>query len=141
MGLGTMLHELGKLSYPEQYPCFSVLAGKTLVSVEGLSKESDKVIFNTSDGCSYKMYHSQDCCECVCINDIESDVEDFSGALILSAEELQGDTPSDHVWEYEPDSYTWTFYKIETDKGGVFIRWLGESNGYYGEDVSFQRIK
>ena len=141
MGLGTMLHEIEKLAYTERYPSFDTLVGKTLASVEGLSINSEEVIFNTSDGFSYKMYHEQDCCESVAIYDIDNDVEDFSGALILSAEEVEGETPSDHVWNYEPESYTWTFYKLETDKGGVFIRWLGESNGYYGEGVSFQRIK
>lgn len=141
MGLGTMLHEMEKITHVVRYPSFEVLVGQTLKSVEGLDIGSEEVILETIGGLKYKLYHCQDCCESVSINDVVNDVEDFDGALILSAEEVVGVTPTDYVWDYEPESYTWTFYKIETDRGGVFIRWLGESNGHYGEGVSFERIQ
>ncbi len=42
--------------------------GKTLVSVE---KSFDSIVFKFSDGSSYMMYHSQDCCESVTVDDID----------------------------------------------------------------------
>jgi hypothetical protein len=54
---------------------------------------------------------------------------------LVQAEEVssEGAEPPGESWE----SYTWTFYKFSTVKGSVTIRWLGESNGYYGEGVSY----
>jgi hypothetical protein len=110
-----------------------VLKGKTLVS---LVDEGNELVFKTTDGETYRMYHEQDCCEHVRIEDIVGDLEDLVGSEILIAEEVEGESPADFE-AYE--SYTWTFYKFATRKGYVDLRWLGESNGYYSEGVSFMK--
>lgn len=128
---------------------FSDLNNKILVEVTGLHEGSDEVKFICLDGSKYLMYHHQDCCEHVSINDVCGDVADLQAALVVSAEEVASvhgteddmcDLPSQDEDDYEyrmTDSRTWTFYKIQTNKGAVTIRWLGVSNGYYSERVDF----
>jgi hypothetical protein len=98
--------------------------------------DGELVFENATD--RYVFSHHQDCCESVYIESIVGDIEDLVNTPILIAEESSGDTPADHVFEYEPESYTWTFYKFATFKGYVDIRWLGTSNGYYGEGVDVE---
>jgi hypothetical protein len=110
------------------------LVGKVIKSITGLEKYSDEVRIFTECGQEYMFYHEQDCCENVDLNDYEGEAVDLTGGLITSAEIAEGD--HDKEPEYA-ESFTWSFYKIETSKGGLWMRWLGESNGYYGEEVNF----
>lgn len=113
---------------------FADLVGKTLVSVRNLNDE--EILFEDVDGEQYKLYHSQDCCEYVRVEEIHGDLQDLVGSPILLAEEV-----SDSSWDEDCyESSTWTFYKMATVKGHVTIRWLGESNGYYSESVDFTRV-
>lgn len=115
---------------------FSDLIGKTLVVVE---PNHDEMLFVTANDERYQLYHSQDCCESVTIEDICGDLSDLLGSPILLAEEVSN-VDREPAAEYTPDSYTWTFYNIATIKGSVTIRWYGESNGYYSESVSFRKL-
>lgn len=119
---------------------FSELLGKTLVEID--NQDGCALIFKTDDGRVFKLFHNQDCCESVSIESIVGDLSDLIGNPILMAEEaVSADTPSGYQHKYEPDSQTWTFYKLATIKGYVDIRWLGESNGYYSEGVDFEEVK
>jgi hypothetical protein len=115
--------------------CFEDLVGKTLSSVENI--DDIELYFITTEDEEFKLYHQQDCCESVSIEDICGDLNDLVGSPILLAEEVEGDCERDPD-EYE--SHTWTFYKISTNKGSVTIRWYGTSNGYYSESVDFCRV-
>ena len=121
------------------YKEFKELVGKTLVSVE-TNKEMDEITFITNEGEKFLMYHSQDCCESVSIEDINGDLEDLIGKPILLAEEVTSEENPEGVTKEYQDSFTWTFYKLATIKGYVDIRWYGESNGYYSEDVYFKQL-
>ena len=113
---------------------FSDLLGKTLSSVD-VNERGNEIYFKTSDGDEYKMYHQQDCCERVSIEDINGEIKDLVGTPLIQAEENSSS---------EGDRYhggeAWTFYKLATNRGHVVIRWHGSSNGYYSESVDFLKI-
>ena len=116
----------------------SELHGKVIKKVAGLEKYSNTVSIFTECGKQYVFYHRQDCCESVYLEDFDGYPDDLAGAYVLSAEVVSGDEPVGYV--PRDFSNTWTFYKIETNKGGIWMRWLGESNGYYSESVSFELV-
>lgn len=119
---------------------FSVLLGKTLISVTQI--EDEEILFETTEGDRYRMYHSQNCCEGVYVDDVYGDLVDIIGSPIIQAEENSSfDLPPTRAeGEYGPESETWTFYRIATAKGLVVIRWYGSSNGYYSESVDFDKV-
>lgn len=117
------------------------LVGKTMIDVYAIDYEA--IFFVDDSGCMYKMYHQQDCCESVFIEDINGDLNDLVGSPILKAEKIDNEEfyeewKKEHAQNYE--SYTWTFYKLATQKGYVTIRWFGESNGYYSEGVDIMKL-
>lgn len=114
---------------------FSDLLGKVITSF--VVSGDDEIKISTSDGSNYTMYHAQDCCESVYVEDINGDIDDIIGSPILRAEESTNENFDDRV----RDSATWTFYKLDTIKGSIEIRWFGESNGYYSESVDFVKEK
>jgi hypothetical protein len=124
--------------YYGNYVDIEEFVGKTFVSVENINDR--ELIFKTKDGFGFKMFHDQDCCEYVSIEDICGDLDDLVGNPILRAEEVTSRENPDGVDKEYQDSFTWTFYKIDTIKGGVTVRWYGESNGYYSESVDIARI-
>lgn len=112
----------------------SELIGLTLLSVK-VSEDNDEILFHVDDGRTFRLYHSQDCCESVMVEDIAGDLEDLANSPIVRAEErISNENPDGVKPEYQ-DSFTWTFYELATNKGSVTIRWYGESNGYYSESV------
>ena len=98
----------------------------------------DKILFELDDGTVWSMFHDQNCCEDVRIEDICGDLDDLVGVPLTLAE-----VSTTHVdstdWQADWDSVTWTFYRFAA-KGYVTIRWRGESNGYYSEEVAFEQV-
>jgi hypothetical protein len=130
------------MSYWDRYCEVNVLKGKTLSTVEATD---ETIVFTTTAGEVYKMYHEQDCCESVYVESIVGDLNDLVGEEVLLAEASENlfDVLKNIGKEEEDsdESHTWTFYKFATRKGYVDIRWYGTSNGYYSESVSFVKEK
>ena len=116
---------------------FAELLGCVLSRVT-VTTERDEVIFELADGRSFKLYHEQDCCESVNIEELDGALDedvlvDLVGEVVLATEESKDDDKAE-------ESGTWTFYRIGAVKGTVVMRWHGSSNGYYSEGVSFCEV-
>jgi hypothetical protein len=105
------------------------LQGEILSDIQ-ISDNRDEIIFAAKDGRRWRMYHEQDCCESVSIEDICGNIQDLIGTPIVIAEESTGS-----AGEYGE----WTFYNLATVKGYVSIRWYGES-AYYSVSVRLSEM-
>jgi hypothetical protein len=105
---------------------------------------SDEIVFVLDSGERFRMYHRQDCCEDVYLDDVAGDLQDLVGSPITLAEEAYRTTNPEGVptpkYQEDHESFTWTFYRFATVKGYVTLRWYGGSNGYYSESVDFVRV-
>ena len=130
----------GDVGYWENECTLSVMLGKTLAKVENL--DGDRVLFTLDDGSQFNAYHLQDCCEDVNVHSIVGNLDDIIGVPLITVETstFKNCTPSELSAEcVEEESFTWTLHTLATERGRVVIRWLGTSNGYYGESVYFGR--
>lgn len=111
---------------------FSDLVGNVILAV---NEGQDELVLELQDGRKAKMYHCQDCCESVYHADTVGNVADILNSPVLRAVEELGDEGPDG--QCCDESYTWTYFTVETANGTVTFKWFGTSNGYYSEDVSF----
>ena len=108
-----------------------------ILAIEGLEQGSERIVFRMMTG-NLVLEHQQDCCESVAVEDLEGDASDLIGQVLLHAEEVVNGKETGQSGEVDDygESMTWTFYKFRTTGGDLWIRWLGESNGYYSERVA-----
>jgi hypothetical protein len=99
--------------------------------------KQDELVLHFGEKQRVRLYHEQDCCESVWIEDICGDLDDLIGSPLIEAEvvirervDLEPERPHS-----ADESFTWTFYKFGTRRGSVTVRWFGTSNGYYSESV------
>lgn len=85
----------------------------------------------------FVLYHEQDCCENVRVYETKGSVDCLIGAEIIEAKESEIPRPYELKDGDNIESETWTLFEFATEKGAVSFLWLGESNGYYSEPVSF----
>ena len=114
---------------------FEDLQGRILYKV--LKLDDYELRFHLTEDHYVRMYHMQDCCESVYIEDIVGDLDDLVGTPLLLVEEVSN---YDGESKEYSESETWTYYRFRTIKGSVDIRWYGESNGYYSESVDIEIV-
>lgn len=119
---------------------FSSLVGLTIASIEGMKPGEDEIHIKTACGRHFMMFHEQDCCESVSIEDVVGEVQDLIGMPILLAEESVSEQQVVEPGSHWSDECQWTFYKLATINGYVDLRWYGTSNGYYSMGVSFYEV-
>lgn len=117
---------------------FEDMLGKTFRKVT--QNGNNSLTFEVSDDEAYIMYYEPDCCASCNIEDVCGDLEDLVDTPIVRAEQNSNDEPDLPSPESHPESFTWTFYRIGTNKGTVVVRWYGSSNGYYSETPTFQKV-
>lgn len=88
----------------------------------------------------FRLLHIQDCCENVRLVHEEGDLDSLKGQIITEAEEDISDNDPDWYAGYCDDSHTWSKYNLKTDKDEVTLWFLGESNGYYCEVMTFEEL-
>lgn len=91
------------------------------------------IVFRFVDGSAMMLWHDQQCCETVYVDDINGDWADLVGRPLLVAEE-RSSGKIDTEWGDE----RWTFYTFRSEAGSVDVRWIGTSNGYYSTSVSVE---
>jgi hypothetical protein len=118
---------------------FFELNGQIITDISNLRVESQEVeIFTGSN--RYWLYHLQDCCEYVRIVKIIGNIDDIINREIIFAEEDAGANEPDWHSKYLDESRTWTKYVLKTENASLEFWFLGESNGYYNENVSIKKI-
>ena len=113
-----------------------ILTDVSVTMTRSMDEREDKICFTCSDGTKYVMFHDQEWGEIVVIDDISGDWDDLIGSPLLIAEASSKSSTDDE--KESGYSQTWTFYRFASILGYVDIRWLGGSNGYYSERVTFE---
>lgn len=111
----------------------TTLPGLTLATIEQGTSDGDTIEMTTTCGRTFKLWHSQDCCESVRIDAVRGKLAHLIGTPLTEVKETV-ESGTDGPYE---ESWTKTTYRLATAKGAVTIYWLGSSNGYYSESVSF----
>jgi hypothetical protein len=115
---------------PQNRNCpISTIIGQKILKIK-ISEDKCTILFYT-DKSKFIMHHGQECCEDVHLEEVHGgDLTDLEGTIITSA--------SEDICSNEEG--TLTFYRFGNKDITLTIRWIGTSNGYYSENVSFTEI-
>ena len=113
------------------------LVGEVLTHID-TDEKNNEVLLTTASGRQIKIFHSQDCCESVYIEDTEGNWHELIGKVLVEAkheESSEGDPPQEYA-----ESWTRTSLTFKVDGATVISKWIGESNGYYSESVDLEDV-
>ncbi len=100
-----------------------------------IDRKENKIMITTISGRRFMFCHNQDCCESVTIVDVDG----------YKQEDLKGDLLQIDYETFEPMDYcdhtTLTNIRFVCNHRTMIVRWVGTSNGFYSETVSFCEIK
>ena len=111
------------------------LLGFTLSAVEH-NDDDEAITFTRTDGVQVKMYHEQECCEHVWVEEIHGDLQALVGYPLTTAEVYTRDGGLSE----DGDDRMFTFYRIGNERHLATIRWCGESH-YYSIGVTVEAVK
>lgn len=115
----------------------AMLNGREYSRILGATHDNDSMTILVPEG-EFLFHHRQDCCESVRIVAISGDIPE-TGHIISCVESDQKPEWCEKA-PLDFGSHTWTvftFQVLSDGKNSTFtIVWLGESNGYYTENVS-----
>jgi hypothetical protein len=117
------------------------LVGEIVTHVD-VDRQENQILLTMQSGKRYKIYHDQDCCEDVKIDETQEGDGDLVTLVGNRIDEVKLEEESDQ--EPRPSEYadSWTRTKItfRINSETVVSRWIGESNGYYSESVDIKRL-
>lgn len=114
------------------------LKGQLITRVVASVTDDEVTVYTTT--INLRAYHESECRESMRLIRTEGNLDDLVGATIRNAEDDSGAQDPEWYKETYDDSHTWTKLTLNTTKGDVHFWFLGESNGYYGETLDFQRL-
>ena len=74
-------------SYDNKEATVADLLGRTLASIYGMDKGSERIRFVCTDGAEFSMTYYDDCCASCSVEDVCGDVADLIGSPVVRAEE------------------------------------------------------
>lgn len=113
---------------------FDTLKGRTFSEV---FRVEETIVLRELNGAEYRLMHEQNCCEWVTLESIVGDLNYLTFSPILLAESSDGYIQA----EDSINGVAWTFYKLATINGYVDIRWIGDTDNRYSEEVYLYRVE
>lgn len=117
------------------------LEGQILSSIE--MKDNQELYLKSVSGRSWILAHGQECCETVDFVGVDGNSKNLIGKKIVKAYTDNGAEPPSWYRNWSSSGWTlWETFTLESEDGTkVTWRSIGDSNGYYGVQMTFSEIK